>query len=954
MKPHRICLAIGFFIILLVSGNKELSAQVIKSNVIGATGNLPGATVKGLTFKNSVTTNLQGEFTIVAPDTGMAKLEITYIGYQPMEIELHVKKGINSLSPIELSEGANAHIQEILLSGTMAPSQAKALAIKKQSNAIMDVLAADAIGKLPDRNAAEAVQRMQGVAVARYHGEADRAAVRGTPFSWTSVLFNGSRLPSADVLGNRSTVLDAIPSEIIQYVQVAKAITPEMEGDAIGGSINFITRTAPAKRTLNVSAAGGYNTFSQNGTYNGSLVYGDRFFNKKLGVILSSAIWTRKWGSDSFDVSYNTGLSNEQQKKSIGSVMLKRYLGERETKGVNLGAEYKINAGNKVFVRGMLNKFEDIRPVYEAYVDYNKSRYQYNNRYSHYNTTINGIELGGESQLANHVVLDWTLSDYKSKYYLNTPPANERKGLPIATFQQKIQSGFDNLSNDGLRYWEFDSPNAVGGLPKDFQSGVKDPLENMDPNKLKLNQLVIAKLDNNERDQVGQLNLKWTASSKMKFQIGGKFRHKFRENKFGANHVYLASASLGIPNSAPALSLAELNRQDFPAGVEYFGHLNGNYEAFKLDPLTKNQILDLFDPNFLDQHGFKDYTDAASAASEYSGYENVSAGYIMLDYDISDRLKMLVGVRNEYTHMELNGQRAVPKDKTSELIPAQTKIDYNSLLPMLHFKYKLSENANLRTAYTRTFIRPNFGDMSPGSSIDRTSAIITISQGNPDLKPTFSNNFDLMGEYYFDNIGILTAGIFYKDIQDVIFTDISQQEIEGQLFRISQAKNLNNASTLGLEAGINKRFDFLPGFMSNLGMEVNYSYIDSKTKVPRLGNAGIIDKSPLPNQSKHLMNAILFYENNALMIRLAGNYRAKSLEGIDQTLGPDFYKWSAGTFSLDFSGTVTLTRNLKAFVELNNINNSATTVYLGDSRRTVSQEVYGSRGQAGIRWDILK
>jgi outer membrane receptor protein involved in Fe transport len=151
------------------------------------------------------------------------------------------------------------------------------------------------------------------VAVARYHGEADAATVRGTPFAWTSTLFNGNRLPSANVLGNRNSVLDAVPSEMIQYVQVAKAITPDMEGDAIGGSINFVTRTAPAKRTLNMSAAGGYNTFSKDATYNASVVYGDRFFKDKLGVMVAGAIWDRQWGTDAFEVSYNTGLADPVQ-----------------------------------------------------------------------------------------------------------------------------------------------------------------------------------------------------------------------------------------------------------------------------------------------------------------------------------------------------------------------------------------------------------------------------------------------------------------------------------------------------------------------------------------------------------------------------------------------------------------------------------------------------------------
>lgn len=271
------------------------NAQTIKGIVTSDTGTLPTANIVGKTFQNSTISDLQGAFTITATAIGEATIEISYIGFETKSITVNLVKGINDLGYIQMSPDGSSTLKEIVVSGTMAPSQAKAYSIKKNSLAIMDVMAADAIGKLPDRNAAEAVQRMQGVAVARYHGEADQATVRGTPFAWTSTLFNGNRLPSSNVIGNRSSVLDAVPSEMIQYVQVAKAITPDMEGDAIGGSINFITRTAPSKRTLNVSGAGGYNTFSENGTYNASVTYGDRFFNNKLGVIVSGAIWSRQW-----------------------------------------------------------------------------------------------------------------------------------------------------------------------------------------------------------------------------------------------------------------------------------------------------------------------------------------------------------------------------------------------------------------------------------------------------------------------------------------------------------------------------------------------------------------------------------------------------------------------------------------------------------------------------------
>lgn len=944
-------------ILLILLSTTSLFAQNIKGTITSKDGTLPGASIHGVTFKLSTSSDLNGEFTLNAQVTGKAKIAISYIGYATKIIDLELNSGMNSLGNIELIAEHKNSLNEVTISGSMAPSQAKAYSIKKNSNAIMDVMAADAIGKLPDRNAAEAVQRMQGVAVARYHGEADQATVRGTPFAWTSTLFNGNRLPSSNVMGNRSSVLDAVPSEMIQYVQVAKAITPDMEGDAIGGSINFITRTAPTTRQLNVSAAGGYNTFSKNGTYNASLVYGDRFLNDKLGVMLSGAIWDRQWGADSFDASYNTGLADPQQKKSINTIMFKRYMGSRQTMGVNLGTEYKFDASNKIFFRGMLNKFNDIRPVYESYVDYTNSRYQYNYRYSHYQTSLKGAELGGEHQLSSRLKLDWTVSDYKSKYYLETPPTYGTKGLPISTFRQKITGGFNNLSNDGKRYWGFDSPNGVGGDPMHFDAGLNNPAETMSADKLLLQQLVIAQLDNSEHDRNAQLNAKINVSNKINLKVGGKYRHKYRESTYGSSIVFMPGAALGVPSSPAMVSLSQLETKDFPSGSKFFGTMDGNHSQYIMNPLTKNQLFNLYSNDFLTPNGFANVTPKTNPTALYNGKEQVFSAYAMTEIDATDQLKIIAGVRNEYTSMELKGSKA-----TTAGTPAVTTIsestvsnNYNALLPMLHLKYALNEKSNLRAAYTRSFIRPSFGDMTPGTSVDNTKNPMTISQGNPDLKPTFSNNFDVMAEYYFDNIGIISGGAFYKKINDIVFTNASMQNINGTDFMVTQAKNLNNSTLFGFETGINKRFDFLRGFWSGFGTELNYTFINSKVNVPRgTGNNITLDKTSLPNQSKHLFNAILFYERDRMMVRLAGNYRGSSVETINQQLGPDFYIWTAANFTIDASATYTINKHLKAFVELNNLSNEPVKIYMGDSRRLTTSEWYGSRGQAGIRWDIIR
>ena len=933
----------------------SLKAQVIKGTVTNKDGQLPGATITLEGRKETASSSLDGSFTLKCAVTGKVTLVVSYIGHETFSREIILKEGVNDAGVLELKP-AGSNLGEVVVKGTMAPSQMKAYNIKKNSLAIMDVIAADAIGKLPDRNAAEAVQRMQGVAVARYNGEADAATVRGTPFAWTSTMFNGSRLPSSNVLGNRSSVLDAVPSEIIQYVQVAKALTPDWEGDAIGGSVNFITRTAPLKRQLNASVAGGYNNFSQNGTYNASLVYGDRFFKDKLGVIIAGAIWDRQWGTDSYDVSYNTGLADPVQQKSINNVMFKRYMGKRQTYGANLGLEYKFNASNKLFFRGLMDKFNDIRPVYESYIDYTASRYQYNYRYSHYQTRLNGAELGGEHQLSARVKMDWSASNYLSQYFLETPPTSGVKGLPIATFRQRITGGFNNLSSDGKRYWSFDSPDGTGGDPLSFDAGLKNPAETMDASKLTLQQLVIAQLDTKEQDKTAQFNFKVNASAKVNMKFGGKYRHKYRESTFGSNLVFLPGAALGIPNAPALLSLSQLERADFPKGNGYFKGMNGNYDRYMVDPISKQQLFNFFDTSFQKENGFGNYTSKTNATNYYSGTEDVFAGYAMAEIDATEKLKIVAGFRNEYTALELDGSKASTNAGSQVAItPVTVKSNYNALLPMAHLKYNLNPQANIRAAYTKTFVRANFNDLTPGESVDNTKNPITITKGNPDLKPTFAHNFDLMGEYYFSNIGLLSGGVFYKDIKNVIFSDKTFYNEGGNNYVLTSAANLENASLYGFEAGINKRFNFLKGFWSGFGVEFNYTFINSKVKVPRtIGTNKVMDETSLPNQSKNLFNAILFYERNGVMVRLAGNYRGKSVETINQQLGPDFYIWTDKNFTIDASATIGITPRIKAFVELNNLTDEPLRTYMGDKRRVTMTEWYGARGQAGIRWDIIK
>lgn len=930
------------FLYILCSYGKQADAQVIRGTVAEQSGKLPGVSLLVKENGNRTSTNLNGEFRLQGTKVGDSVTIITnYIGMQEQKIRIQLHDGINDLTTI-LLEPAEGKLNEVVINGTFLPSQRRAYAIQKNASSIMNVIASDAIGKLPDRNAAEAVQRVQGVAVARYHGEADQATVRGTPFAWTSTLLNGSRLPSSSVYGTRATVLDVVPSEMIQYVQVAKAITPDIEGDAIGGSINFITRTAPNQRQLGASLAGGYNTISKNATYNGSINYGDRFLNNKLGVMFTGAIWDRNWGADSYDLSY-------AQDRSINNMMLKRYMGKRKTVGLNLGLEWKFNESHRLFGRGMVNKFDDVRPVYESYVDFARSRYQYNYRYSHYETTLNGGEIGGEHQLNNKTQFHWAYSNFTSEFAINTPPttSEDRRGLPIATFVQPIPGGLSGLSADGKKYLLQDSPDGVGQDPLYITAQPNNASETISPNQLTLSSLSILQLNNRENDQVGQLNVIHQTNDRLKLKTGVKYRSK---SKRGINSAQLVQVPDG---SKPAITLSSLQTENFPNRDNFFSQLPNDQSAYIINPLTKQQLFDLYDPAVLAANGFRDVSSANNQATIYHGRENVWAAYIMGEYDITTHLKIIGGLRNEYTSLDINSNRVRTTTEGSVVEPVTANSGYNALLPMLHFKYSPHDKLNLRAAYTRTFSRANFSDLLPNERIDATGAIVSISTGNPELKPTFSNNFDFMAEYYFEDIGILSGGVFYKDLTNVIFNDRTLTSQNGAQTLLSQPKNLASASIFGLEGGINKRFNFFNGFMSGFGVEFNYTYTHSSADLPRLqGEVTVVDNISLPNQSKNLFNAILYYERNGVMVRLAGNFRGKSIETIDNTLGPGYYIWTDDNFTVDASATVNLNKHLKLFLELNNLTNEPLRTYIGDQYRPTMNEWYGQRGQAGIRWDL--
>jgi TonB-dependent receptor len=931
---------------------QEGGKSTLKGYVTDEAGMLPGVAlfVKG-TQTGAVSTT-DGSYIISNAPSGKAMLRVSYIGYETQEIELDLRPGLNVIEEIHLSSSSKM-LQEVIVTGEMTPSQMKAYNMKKISPAIVDLIASDAIGKLPDRNAAEAVQRISSVAVSRYHGEADRATVRGTPFTWTSTMLNGTRLPSSDVAAGRATVLDVVPSELIEYCEVAKAVTPDMEADAIGGSINFITRTAPLRRTLAISGAGGFNNLARKEIYNFSAVYGDRFFGNRLGFILAASTWKRNWGTDEYTVDFNTDNADPFLHRSVKSVMLKRYMGSRTTNGLNIGVEYNFNPLNKIYVRGLLDNFVDDRPVYESYFMYNADQYQYNYRESKYNTWLYGGELGGNHQLSARAKLNWTLSDYYGSYKINSLPSGidtKYRGLPILTFTQN-NAGFGELytHTDGKRYKfsAMDMPDGGGDSPDHL---MPHSPTGMDDSKLMLSRLVLMRIINIEEDRTAQASFSFDVNDRLTLKVGGKFRHKMKDYQM-LNRIYMPNAAVGIPN-APALpSLAGLPRSSFPNRSNFFDAIGTDYKPYIMDPISSETMRNI-GADAVNKNNWYDASQKSDSTNMYDGYENAMAGYVMAEWDITPKLKLYGGLRNEYTKAVLHGNRY---DKEHDRLSESTVENvYNSLLPMALARYAVNDFTNIRAAYTRTFIRPLFNDFTPGQSIDITGAVKTVTRGNPDIKPTYANNFDLTAEHFFGNIGLVSAGIFYKDLDNLIFSSRDNETIDGESYYVIQSRNISRASLLGFEAAANRRLDMLPGLLRGLGVEANYTFIRSDAEVPvYINGQSQTVKTSLPNQSEHLFNVILYYELNGLTVKLAGNYRGESLETISSSLPADLWVWTDRNFTVDLASSYAISRKIRIFAEVQNLTNEPVRMYLGDRSRTKDLEWSAVRGQMGLRWSIF-
>ncbi|WP_066966196.1 TonB-dependent receptor [Microbulbifer sp. Q7] len=835
----------------------------------------------------------------------------------------------------------DSQLEEVTVTGQFG-NELRSLERQRDSDKILNVVSADGIGKLPDRNAAEAVQRIPGVSIERDQGEGRFVAIRGLPAQWSSASVNGHRLPTAEEeTTSRATAFDFFPSELIERVEVSKAVTADQEGDAIGGNVNFITRTAPKERTFDISVAGGVVDKADGDSNSLNLLWGDRSADGKFGYIVNATSWKRDWATDNF----------EPRRKDTGIYRLEMrdYTGERETYGLNAGMEYNLDNGDKLFARGLYGTLEDDETHYKHRLRFDKDRLELQHIRDILVTEMRGLEFGGEHFVSEQSKLDWSIASYDNRFYYGDYPNGNDNSYFVARFDQ-TGVGYEGLDEGGQSHSEIDGGTSAAGRP---DTHLPDDFE-MDPTQANLAWVELYKIDVREKDRaIAQVDLTTEFSDDLELKFGVKYRDKERIASFSDEFYQWDEEAFG-----PAPVLSDFDLRDQPGRDDYLTEVGGNLSGI-FSPVASTAAMQAFWNANRDKFRL---VESESALVENGGAlgrnfdvrERHLSGYGMGTYHYNHDLTLVAGLRLTQTNTRVDGQVLVENDEegTAELVDNRGKKNYLSVLPSLHMKYALDDDSNLRFAMTRTFARPDFGDSNPGGTFVEHDN--EFSSGNADLEPTYSLNLDLMYERYFeDGNGVVSAGLFYKDITDPVFRDASEGDYNGNsgvdFFR---PENGDNASLTGLEFNVVRKLDFLPGALENLGVSANLTLMDSEMRIPdREGKVAI------PRQADQLHNISVFYDDGALSLRLAQNHKGDYIEEHATSRSEDTGTYLDSFYgeytSLDFSASYLVSDKLTVFAEANNLTNEPLTYYLGDADRPKQVEYYGWRAQLGVNYRLF-
>lgn len=807
--------------------------------------------------------------------------------------------------------------QEVVVTGRRAAERA-AVELKRSSDAVTESLVADDVGKLPDQNVAEAVRRLPGLSVANDQGEGRYVIIRGVNPNLVNVTVNGQTQPAPEPDG-RQVKLDDIPSALIGSVTISKSITPDQDANAIGGAVDIRTLSAfDRSQHFFASARGEYGRYTLNDRhpYAGDAQIGGRSGN--FGIVASASYSYRPIESENFQGSTVFDATGRPDQYGLRDYNLKR-----KRTGYVLNLDYRPTDAIKLFLRGTYSKFSD-----------NEARDQNRVDSLVYTGTTSGTYRGRPSILIRRRIEDD-----------NTKSVSGGGSFKFGGGSQLDLSGAyaRAVKDDPLRS-EFNfrgsatGANSVTGSYDVTQAPYGFTVSPPFTTAYALNSVNYDQ--RHAQEDLWQLRADYTVpigvGDNSTIKLGAKYlnRHKVNDRNF-------QQFGLAAGRTFTAASAAYYADTSFYGSQYVFGP--------RIDYDRAQAFADA-NPGVLTQSASNlQSTRNNSLVNDYDVREKIAAAYAMATLKFGG-LTVIPGVRVEHTKDHALGKLITATSSTTQGFNSASDRSYTDWFPGVNLKYAATDNLVLRGAVTTAIGRPNYPDLTPFVSVDVTASPVSITQGNPAIKTYKALNLDAAAEYYLGQRGIVAVGLFYKKIDDPIYSlsqVVTNGTFAGQTFptaNVVQPVNADQAVIRGIEFNAQYQFDFLPGVLGGFGVAANYTLVGGHGS----GLTGRTGNFPLFFQSKRIGSLQLTYEKYDVSARVAYSFRSKYLDLIGTAAASDQYTDYNG--QLDARVGLTLHKYVELYVEGTNLNNAPWRRFIGTDSQLVERERYGRLVKVGAQF----
>jgi len=905
---------------------------------------LVGAVVLVKETGTAVRTGPDGHFAISGLAPGRYTLQVSAEGMEPIERSVDPAEG----KPVEISvEVAASALETIVVQSQTVPDEI-ARAAQQEALNLVSITTAEEIRKLPDVNAGEALARLPGVSLESDTGEGRFINIRGLTSDLNSTTFGGLRLPPSNPAspfnGGRAVAYDAIPTGLVGALTVTKTNVPEQDAEALGGTVEITPKTAPrsGRPFIEGHVGTGKEVLRDTGIQDYSVTAGSRFGSgfgigddtgmkayKDLpfSIVVTASYYEDKRGINDIEAGYVDGQPAVPD-KAFSAFEQRYYQYNRKRHGFGFDFGYEPDANNKYYVRafdaGYTETVNRQRLVWNfdgnATVDpanpnglldtvnssANSSGFQKTLRDEKERINNKVAAIGGENKLEGYTVdyrVGYTRGSYDKLYDFNS------------TFQY-IPAALTTVAYDNSSDPNYPALHVVsGGSPYSWSNYSLTGFGNSTET-----------LSDHETSAVANVTIPThlTASEDENIKAGLSLRARQRSD-IQPHYNY---------NGFPSISLTSAGSGD----QTFYG---GRYDNGP--NIDYNVIRSLFANGTA--YGALDPVGTAQSAT--SGSENVYAAYAQYQFAIG-RLSMLSGMRIEQTRASYSANII---DAAANLVKGgiTKSATYVNFFPSIQGRLALREDLIARAVISSTIARPGFNQVNPALII--SSSTDSVSFGNPDVKPTTSNNIDLSIEKYLPNAGILSFGLFDKEITDFIAQVVTSQSFPNSgLFagfvgpaHVTTYANIPTARDWGFEAAYEQRYRQLPGFWGGLGTNVNWTYIDSSAQF----RAGI--SQSLPSSSRNTANGEVFYERDGLNLRAGVYYVSRNLFGFGGSTATDVY--SEARTTVDFGGSYAFTKNLSIYGNAKNLTNTPLKFTEGFPNRPIQREYYGPTYQIGLQFN---